>query len=159
MTTDFIALTDETTSQERAITIVLFTMLIAVTIGITIWASRQTKTAVDFHSGGRGFSGVQNGFAIGGDYMSAASFLGIAGIIALYGYDGFLYSIGFLVAWLVALLLVVAGCGGSSGEASTETTTTEETATTQTETTTTTMTVVPMLTIARSWSKTVCTDQ
>ena len=52
------------------------------------------------------FSGLQNGMAIGGDYMSAASFLGIAGIIALYGYDGFLYSIGFLVAWLVALLLV-----------------------------------------------------
>ena len=65
-----------------------------------------TKTAADFYAGGRSFSGLQNGVAIGGDYMSAASFLGIAGIIALYGYDGFLYSIGFLVAWLVALLLV-----------------------------------------------------
>jgi cation/acetate symporter len=96
----------EITGQERAITIVLFLALIAVTIGITVWASRQTRTAADFHSGGRGFSGIQNGFAIGGDYMSAASFLGIAGIIALYGYDGFLYSIGFLVAWLVALLLI-----------------------------------------------------
>ena len=62
--------------------------------------------ATDFYAGGRSFSGFQNGMAIGGDYMSAASFLGIAGIIALYGYDGFLYSIGFLVAWLVALLLV-----------------------------------------------------
>ncbi|HEX5565334.1 MAG TPA: cation acetate symporter, partial [Streptomyces sp.] len=81
-------------------------VLIAATLGITIWASRQTKTAADFHSGGRSFSGIQNGFAIGGDYMSAASFLGIAGMIALFGYDGFLYSIGFLVAWLVALLLV-----------------------------------------------------
>jgi cation/acetate symporter len=101
-----ITLAQETTGQERAITIILFTLLIAVTIGITVWASRQTRTAADFHSGGRGFSGVQNGFAIGGDYMSAASFLGIAGLIALYGYDGFLYSIGFLVAWLVALLLV-----------------------------------------------------
>lgn len=94
------------TGQERAITIALFTLLIAVTIGVTVWAGRQTRTATDFHSGGRVFSGIQNGFAIGGDYMSAASFLGIAGLIALYGYDGFLYSIGFLVAWLVALLLV-----------------------------------------------------
>ena len=76
------------------------------TLAITVWASRQTKTATDYYAGGRSFSGFQNGMAIGGDYMSAASFLGIAGIIALYGYDGFLYSIGFLVAWLVALLLV-----------------------------------------------------
>jgi cation/acetate symporter len=97
---------DATTSGERTITIVLFLTLIAVTVGVTVWASRQTKTAADFHSGGRAFSGVQNGFAIGGDYMSAASFLGIAGIIALSGYDGFLYSIGFLVAWLIALLLI-----------------------------------------------------
>jgi cation/acetate symporter len=90
----------------RTLTITLFLVLVAVTLGITIWASRQTKTATDFYAGGRSFSGFQNGMAIGGDYMSAASFLGIAGIIALYGYDGFLYSIGFLVAWLVALLLV-----------------------------------------------------
>ena len=77
------------------------------TLGITFWASRQNrKTAADYYAGGRSFTGFQNGLAIGGDYMSAASFLGIAGSIALYGYDGFLYSIGFLVAWLVALLLV-----------------------------------------------------
>jgi cation/acetate symporter len=90
----------------RNLTITLFLVFVAVTLGITVWASRQTKTATDFYAGGRSFSGFQNGMAIGGDYMSAASFLGIAGIIALYGYDGFLYSIGFLVAWLVALLLV-----------------------------------------------------
>ena len=90
----------------RNLTITLFLVFVAITLGITIWASRQTKTATDFYAGGRSFSGFQNGMAIGGDYMSAASFLGIAGIIALYGYDGFLYSIGFLVAWLVALLLV-----------------------------------------------------
>jgi cation/acetate symporter len=101
-----ITLAEETTSQERMITVILFSVLIATTLLVTIWASRQTKSATDFHSGGRGFTGIQNGFAIGGDYMSAASFLGIAGTIALYGYDGFLYSIGFLVAWLVALLLV-----------------------------------------------------
>ena len=75
-------------------------------LGITIWASRQTQGATDYYAGGRSFCGFQNGLAIGGDYMSAASFLGIAGTIALNGYDGFLYSIGFLVAWLVALLLV-----------------------------------------------------
>jgi cation/acetate symporter len=90
----------------QSLTITLFLIFVAATLGITIWASRNTKTAADYYAGGRGFSGFQNGLAIGGDYMSAASFLGIAGIIALYGYDGFLYSIGFLVAWLVALLLV-----------------------------------------------------
>src|SRR5688572_9257460 len=91
---------------QRSITISLFLVFVVITLGITIWASRQTRTANDFYAGGRSFSGFQNGMAIGGDYMSAASFLGIAGIIALNGYDGFLYSIGFLVAWLVALLLV-----------------------------------------------------
>ncbi|MFI5936195.1 cation acetate symporter [Actinoplanes sp. NPDC051494] len=93
-------------STSRTLTITLFLVFVAITLGITIWASRQTKTATDFYAGGRQFTGFQNGLAIGGDYMSAASFLGIAGLIALYGYDGFLYSIGFLVAWLVALLLV-----------------------------------------------------
>jgi cation/acetate symporter len=93
-------------STARTLTITLFLVFVAITLAITVWASRQTKTATDFYAGGRTFSGFQNGMAIGGDYMSAASFLGIAGLIALYGYDGFLYSIGFLVAWLVALLLV-----------------------------------------------------
>jgi cation/acetate symporter len=90
----------------RTLTILLFLLFVAATLAITIWASRQTRNATDYYAGGRSFSGFQNGMAIGGDYMSAASFLGIAGIIALNGYDGFLYSIGFLVAWLVALLLV-----------------------------------------------------
>jgi cation/acetate symporter len=93
-------------STARSITIALFIVFVLVTLGITVWASRQTRSAADFYAGGRSFTGFQNGMAIGGDYMSAASFLGIAGIIALSGYDGFLYSIGFLVAWLVALLLV-----------------------------------------------------
>src|SRR4051794_21324355 len=97
---------EATASSSRGLTITLFLIFVAITLGITIWASRQTKTATDFYAGGRQFSGFQNGMAIGGDYMSAASFLGIAGIIALFGYDGFLYSIGFLVAWLVALLLI-----------------------------------------------------
>ena len=90
----------------RNLTVGLFLAVVAVTLYITWWASRQNKTAADYYAGGRSFSGSQNGLAIAGDYMSAASFLGISGQIALYGYDGFLYSIGFLVAWLVALLLV-----------------------------------------------------
>src|SRR6266498_3670652 len=95
-----------TGTTARNLTITLFLVFVLITLGITIWASRQTRSATDFYAGGRSFSGFQNGMAIGGDYMSAASFLGIAGLIALYGYDGFLYSIGFLVAWLVALLLI-----------------------------------------------------
>jgi cation/acetate symporter len=88
------------------LTAILFIAVVLVTVAITFWASRQTRGAADFYAGGRSFSGFQNGMAISGDYMSAASFLGISGAIALTGYDGFLYSIGFLVAWLVALLLV-----------------------------------------------------
>ncbi|WP_439937971.1 solute symporter family protein [Nocardia sp. N13] len=90
----------------QILTTALFLSVVALTVGITIWASRNSSGAADHYAGGRGFSGFQNGLAIGGDYMSAASFLGISGAIALSGYDGFLYSIGFLVAWLVALLLV-----------------------------------------------------
>ncbi|MGV9267752.1 solute symporter family protein, partial [Kitasatospora sp. NPDC003701] len=93
-------------TEHRGLTMTLFGIFVLATLGITVWAGRQTKGAADFYAGGRGFTGFQNGLAISGDYMSAASFLGIAGAIALSGYDGFLYSIGFLVAWLVALLLV-----------------------------------------------------
>ncbi len=92
--------------SHEALAITLFLLFVGLTLILTVRASRQTKDATDFYAGGRSFSAGQNGLAIGGDYMSAASFLGIAGIIALSGYDGFLYSIGFLVAWLVALLLV-----------------------------------------------------
>jgi cation/acetate symporter len=106
MTPSYVAAEAGVSSGQRALTIALFLAFVALTLFITLRASRQTKTAADFYAGGRSFSAAQNGLAIGGDYMSAASFLGIAGIIALYGYDGFLYSIGFLVAWLVALLLV-----------------------------------------------------
>ncbi|MER5362540.1 cation acetate symporter [Streptomyces sp. NPDC002785] len=94
------------TTEHRPLIITLFAVFVAATLGITIWAGRQTKSASDFYAGGRQFTAFQNGLAVSGDYMSAASFLGIAGAIALFGYDGFLYSIGFLVAWLVALLLV-----------------------------------------------------
>jgi cation/acetate symporter len=84
----------------------IFALFVVVTLVVVFRASRATKTASDYYAAGRSFTGAQNGIAISGDYLSAASFLGIAGAIAVTGYDGFLYSIGFLVAWLVALLLV-----------------------------------------------------
>lgn len=88
------------------INMAIFGAFVAVTMIVVLRASKNNKTAADYYAGGRSFSGTQNGLAIAGDYLSAASFLGIVGAIALQGYDGFLYSIGFLVAWLVALLLV-----------------------------------------------------
>jgi len=90
----------------QVLTATLFILVVLVTIAITVWASRQNTGTTDFYAAGRSFSGFQNGMAVSGDYMSAASFLGISGAIALAGYDGFLYSIGFLVAWLLALLLI-----------------------------------------------------
>ena len=86
--------------------IAIFGAFVAITMVIVFRASRNNKTASDYYAAGRSFTGGQNGSAIAGDYLSAASFLGIVGAIAVTGYDGFLYSIGFLVAWLVALLLV-----------------------------------------------------
>ncbi|MFE9511168.1 cation acetate symporter [Streptomyces sp. NPDC006643] len=101
-----IHLANSDASEHRPLIITLFALFVIATLVITVWAGRQTKSAADFYAGGRQFTAFQNGLAVSGDYMSAASFLGIAGAIALFGYDGFLYSIGFLVAWLVALLLV-----------------------------------------------------
>src|SRR5688500_5922814 len=88
------------------IALAMFFVFVAITLVITYWAARRSSGASAFFAANRQITAWQNGFAVAGDYMSAASFLGIAGIIALSGYDGFLYSIGFLVAWLVALLLV-----------------------------------------------------
>ena len=86
--------------------IAIFGAFIVFTLYIVTRAGKTTSESADFYTGGASFSGTQNGLAIAGDYLSAASFLGIVGSIALNGYDGFLYSIGFFVAWLVALLLV-----------------------------------------------------
>ncbi|MGL3148854.1 solute symporter family protein [Microbacterium sp. A82] len=91
---------------EPWLNISIFGVFVAITMVIVFRASRNNKTAADYYAAGRSFTGGQNGSAIAGDYLSAASFLGIVGAIAMNGYDGFLYSIGFLVAWLVALLLV-----------------------------------------------------
>ena len=84
----------------------IFAVVVSITLGITYWASKRTTDATSFWAAGRGITGVQNGFAIAGDYMSAASFLGIAGLIFLFGFDGFLYSVGFLVAFLIVLYLL-----------------------------------------------------
>lgn len=103
------------TDRHQTLALVLFSGFVAVTLGITTWVSRKRRgSAEEFYAGGRLFSPMENGFAIAGDYMSAASFLGISGLIALFGYDGLLYSVGFLVAWLVVLFLVaelVRNCG------------------------------------------------
>ncbi|MEV7321405.1 cation acetate symporter [Streptomyces sp. NPDC093970] len=103
------------TGNHQTLALLLFSAFVAVTLGITTWVSRRRHgSAEEFYAGGRLFSPMENGFAIAGDYMSAASFLGVAGLIALFGYDGLLYAVGFLVAWLVVLFLVaelVRNCG------------------------------------------------
>lgn len=86
--------------------LLLFIVFVAITLVITYLAARKTKTTSEFYSAGRSITGFQNGWAVAGDYMSAASFLGITGLIAFFGYDGFMYSVGFLVAYLTVLLLV-----------------------------------------------------
>ena len=86
--------------------IVMFLIFVSGTLGITYWAAKRTKTAKDFYTAGGGITGFQNGMAIAGDYMSAASFLGISGLVYLAGYDGLIYSIGFLVGWPVILFLI-----------------------------------------------------
>ncbi|SEN84261.1 solute symporter family protein [Cryobacterium luteum] len=101
-----LATTVKPVENNPVLNISIFLAFVAVTLIIVIRSGRNNKTAADYYAGGRSFTGPQNGFAIAGDYLSAASFLGIVGAIAVTGYDGFMYSIGFLVAWLVALLLV-----------------------------------------------------
>ncbi|WP_039913206.1 cation acetate symporter [Cellvibrio mixtus] len=86
--------------------ILMFVLFVVLTLGITVWASKRTKTTKDFYAAGGGITGFQNGLAIAGDYMSAASFLGIAGLVYLSGFDGLIYAIGFLVGWPLVLLLI-----------------------------------------------------
>src|SRR4051794_2192486 len=86
--------------------VVVFAIVLSITPGITYWASKRATGTVGFYAAGRQITGAQNGLAISGDYLSAASFLGIAGLIFIYGFDGFLYSIGFLVAFLTVMFLL-----------------------------------------------------
>lgn len=97
----------ETTIGQPTFTAILFFFLfVAGTLYITYWAAKRTKTTTEFYAAGRSITGFQNGLALAGDYMSAASFLGIAGLVALKGYDGLIYSVGFLVGWPIVMFLV-----------------------------------------------------
>jgi len=114
MTAFFLALPNLAMAAEikanKAITIGMFLIIIGITLGVVVWAAKRTHTASDFYAAGGGITGTQNGWAIAGDYMSAASFLGISGLISLYGYDGFMYSVGWLVAYITVLLIVAEPC-------------------------------------------------
>jgi cation/acetate symporter len=92
--------------EPNAVAIGWFLGFVAITLGITWWASRRTRTTSDFFAAGGSISAVQNGFALAGDYMSAASFLGIAGLVSLSGFDGLIYSVGWLVGWPVITFLI-----------------------------------------------------
>jgi cation/acetate symporter len=92
--------------QANPVAIVFFFGFVAVTLAITWWAARRTRSTEHFYAAGRSVTGLQNGLALAGDYMSAASFLGIAGLVALSGFDGLIYSIGFLVGWPVVMFLI-----------------------------------------------------
>ena len=94
----------------KTVTISMFAVIIGITMCVVVWAAKKTKSAADFYAAGGGITGTQNGWAIAGDYMSAASFLGISGLISLYGYDGFMYSVGWLVAYITVLLIVAEPC-------------------------------------------------
>ncbi len=86
--------------------IAMFLIFVCLTLAITYWAAKRTKSAAQFYSAGGGITGFQNGIAIAGDYMSAASFLGISGLVYLSGYDGLIYSVGFLVGWPIVTFLI-----------------------------------------------------
>ena len=99
--------TFEATKRELNIpAIIMFFIFIVGTLGITYWAARKTKSASDFYTAGGGISGFQNGLAIAGDYMSAAAFLGVSGLIYLKGYDGVIYAVSFLVGWPIILFFM-----------------------------------------------------
>ena len=94
----------------RWLTFLVFGVIISMTMFVTYLAAKRVKSVADFYTAGGGVSGLQNGWAIAGDYLSAASFLGIAGLISLYGYDGFMYSVGWLVAYITVLLVIAEPC-------------------------------------------------
>ncbi|CAG0965858.1 Cation/acetate symporter ActP [Geobacteraceae bacterium] len=94
----------------RGFTISMFLVIIAATGGIVVWASKSTSTAADYYAAGGGISGMQNGWAIAGDFLSAATFLGITGLMSLFGPDGFMYSVGIIISFLTILLIIAEPC-------------------------------------------------
>ena len=105
-----LAATGAVADEFKWMTFAVFGVIIAITMGVTYWAAQHTHTTSEFYAAGRSVTGIQNGWAIAGDYLSAASFLGIAGLISLYGYDGFMYSVGWLVAYITVLLVIAEPC-------------------------------------------------
>lgn len=99
-----------TFKTNRVITIGMFLFIISITMGIVIWAARQTTSAADFYAAGGGITGFQNGWAIAGDYLSAATFLGITGLISIAGIDGFMYAVGPMVTFVTILLVIAEPC-------------------------------------------------
>ena len=95
-----------TLGSPQASSITFFVLIVMVTLAITYWAAKRTKSAKEFYAAGRSVSAVQNGLALAGDYMSAASFLGIAGMVSLKGYDGMIYATGWLVGWPALMFLI-----------------------------------------------------
>src|SRR6188474_3067653 len=95
-----------TIGHDNPVSIAFFVGFVLVTLAITFWAAKKTKSSSEFYAAGRSVTGFQNGLALAGDYMSAASFLGIAGMVASQGYDGLIYSVGFLVGWPICMFLI-----------------------------------------------------
>src|SRR5512141_1757341 len=92
--------------QLNPIAVMFFLLFVLSTLGITYWAAKRTRTTKEFYAAGRSITGFQNGLALAGDYMSAASFLGIAGLVSTKGYDGLIYSVGWLVGWPIVMFLI-----------------------------------------------------
>src|SRR5215207_2090884 len=92
--------------QANTTAIVLFLLFVSLTLGITYWAARRTRTTSEYFAAAGRITAGQNGLALAGDYMSAASFLGIAGLVSLSGFDGLIYSVGFLVGWPIVMFLI-----------------------------------------------------
>src|SRR3954463_6973854 len=100
------AASQTTIGHPNAVAMVFFFVFISITLAITYWAAKRTRTTEHFYAAGRTVSAGQNGFALAGDYMSAASFLGIAGLVSTTGFDGLIYSTGWLVGWPVCFFLI-----------------------------------------------------
>ena len=97
---------DTSLGSPTASAVAFFLVIVALTLAITWWAARRTRSTSEFYAAGRSVSALENGLALAGDYMSAASFLGIAGLVALRGYDGMIYATGWLVGWPALMFLI-----------------------------------------------------
>ena len=97
---------DTSLGTPTASAVLFFLVIVALTLAVTWWAARRTRSTSEFYAAGRSVRAFENGLALAGDYMSAASFLGIAGLVALRGYDGMIYATGWLVGWPALMFLI-----------------------------------------------------